>query len=163
MRLTIVGNGPEYSSLKNLIKKLNMEEKIFLYGKANREEVKMLLQKSDAFVLSSQYETFGVVVIEAMSCGLPVVATKCGGPESIIVNDKLGKLVDIDVQSLSEGMKEVFLKTYNGDYIRKYVIDNFSGNIISKKLIDIYIAVIYDEHKEEKVPNDGKRIHDRKC
>ena len=96
VNLTIVGDGPEYNNLNNLIKTLKMEKQISLYGSANREEVKMLLQKSDAFVFSSQYETFGVVLIEAMACGLPVVATKCGGPESIIDSDKVGLLSEIN-------------------------------------------------------------------
>ncbi len=136
--LTIVGSGPEYKNLKNLIEKLNMHQQIKLYGTADRKEVLKLLQNSDAFVLSSQYETFGVVIIEAMSCGLPVIATKCGGPESIVVDDKLGKLVYININDLSLGMLEVYSKKYDSEYIRKYVIDNFSADVVSLKLMQVY-------------------------
>lgn len=136
--LTIVGSGAEYNTLNNFIMKLNMQKQIKLYGAASRDEVLELLQNSDAFVLSSEYETFGVVIIEAMSCGLPVVATKCGGPESIVMNDKLGKLVDIDVDSLSKGMLELYTKKYDSKYIRTYVIDNFSADIVSEKLLNVY-------------------------
>jgi len=115
-----------------------MQQQIKLHGVADRKEVLKLLQSSDAFVLSSQYETFGVVVIEAMSCGLPVVATRCGGPESIVVNNKLGKLVDIDVDGLSKGMLELYNKKYDSKYIRDYVIDNFSADVISEKLLNVY-------------------------
>jgi glycosyltransferase involved in cell wall biosynthesis len=143
VRLTIVGNGQEYSNLKNLIKKLNMEDQIFLYGKANREEVKMLLQKSDAFVLSSQYETFGVVVIEAMSCGLPVIATKCGGPESIITLDKIGLLSDMDENDLSNKLTYMYKNKsiYDSDYIRNHVVKNFSEETVVNQLIKIYKVV----------------------
>lgn len=86
--LTIVGDGPEYNNLKALIHKLEMQNQIFLYGRASREEVRKLLQQSDAFVLSSKYETFGVVIIEAMACGVPVVSTDCkSGPREILAPD----------------------------------------------------------------------------
>lgn len=140
--LTIVGDGPEYTALSSLIEELNLQKQVFLYGKANRNEVKKLLQQSDAFVLPSRYETFGVVVIEAMSCGLPVIATKCGGPESILINEKLGELVDIGIDSISEGMKKVYLNNYSQNYIRDYVIDNFSEDVVGKKIIQIYKKVI---------------------
>jgi len=138
VKLTIVGSGHEYDNLNNLIQKLNMQQQIKLYGIASRKEVLDLLQNSDAFILSSQYETFGVVIIEAMSCGLPVVATKCGGPESIVVDDKLGKLVDININDLSLGMLEVYNKKYDSEYIRNYVIDNFSADVVSSKLMQVY-------------------------
>jgi len=140
--LIIVGSGAEYDTLKNLIKKLNMEKQIKLYGKAKREEVLNLLQGADSFVLASEYETFGVVLIEAMSCGLPVVATRCGGPESIVINEKLGNLVDINIDTLAKGMLDVYGKEYDSSYIRRYVIDNFSEKVISEKLLNIYTQLI---------------------
>lgn len=136
--LTVVGSGSEYEKLEKLTEKLNMHQQINLYGVADRKEVLKLLQNSDALILSSQYETFGVVIIEAMSCGLPVLATKCGGPESIVVDDKLGKLVDININDLSLGMLDVYSKKYDSEYIRNYVIDNFSHDVVSLKLIKIY-------------------------
>jgi len=142
--LIIVGRGVEYNNLDNLIKELNMQKQIKLYGVANRDEVLELLQNSDAFVLTSAYETFGVVIIEAMSCGLPVVSTKCGGPESIIVNDKLGKLVDINMNALVLGMLEVYNKRFDSKYIREYVVDNFSDNEVSSKVIQVYKRYLGD-------------------
>lgn len=144
IRLTIVGSGPEYVKLKKLIIALNIEEQIKLYGRASRDEIKQLLQKSDAFVLSSQYETFGVVVIEAMACGLPVVATKCGGPESILQDIKIGILSEINKNDIAEKMKQLYSNrnNYDSNYIRGYVTNNFSEEIICKKLLEIYNAVI---------------------
>ena len=143
IKLTIVGDGPEYSNLNNLIKELDMENQISLYGRANREEVKIILQKSDAFVLSSKYETFGVVIIEAMACGLPVVATKCGGPESIINSEKVGLLSEIDENKLSEKLLEMYNNRliFDSNYIRKYVENNFSEQVIAKQLLSIYQTV----------------------
>lgn len=136
--LLILGGGPEYDSLKKEIEKSNMEGQITLYGFARRDKVLQELQDSNAFVLSSQYETFGVVLIEAMSCGLPVISTKCEGPESIITDDKLGLLVEKDIDSLGEGMQLIYENEYSKEYIRNCVIDNFSEHIIVNKLIKIY-------------------------
>ena len=144
IKLTIAGYGTEYDNLDKLIKELNMEDQISLFGRASREEVKMLLQKSDTFVLSSQYETFGVVIIEAMACGLPVLATKCGGPESIINSDEVGLLSEIDESSLSEKLLEMYNKRsdFNAHYIRKYVENNFSEEAVCLKLKKIYEKVL---------------------
>jgi glycosyltransferase involved in cell wall biosynthesis len=140
IKLTIVGNGLEYNNLFNLIKELNMEKQISLYGKANRDEVKKLLQNSDVFVLSSKYETFGVAVVEAMACGLPVVSTKCGGPESIIIDDRLGYLSDLNVNDLSNKILEINQNRdkFNSKYIREYIENNFSEKFVVSKLQEIY-------------------------
>jgi glycosyltransferase involved in cell wall biosynthesis len=117
-----------------------MEKQISLYGKANRDEVKKLLQNSDVFVLSSKYETFGVAVVEAMACGLPVVSTKCGGPESIIIDDRLGYLSDLNVNDLSNKILEINQNRdkFNSKYIREYIENNFSEKYVVSKLQEIY-------------------------
>lgn len=141
-KLVIAGSGSEYSRLKKLISKLRMQKQISLYGQANRREVVTLMQDSDCFVLSSRYETFGVVVIEAMSCGLPVIATRSGGPESIITEEKLGILCDIDEFQLSEALIEASKNTYDSEYTRKYAVTNFSSDIVANQLTNIYLQVL---------------------
>jgi len=142
--LTIVGDGPQYQELKELIASLDMEDQIMLYGRANREEVKTLLQNADAFVLSSQYETFGVVIIEAMACGLPVISTRCGGPESIITSKELGLLSEIDEEDLSKKLLTLYntYTDYDPDLIRDHVIEHFSQEVVTLELMRIYHEVL---------------------
>jgi len=144
IKLTIVGDGSEYVRLRTLIKQLNMQKQIQLYGRANREQVRNLLQNSDAFVLSSKYETFGIVVIEALSCGLPVVVTKCGGVEDIVVSSKLGLISDINQKCLSENLINLLKNksNYNKNYISEYVKNNFSEEVVIKRVEKIYRKVI---------------------
>ena len=144
VKLTIVGNGLEYNNLKLLINKENMNKQISLYGKANRNEVKTLLQESDAFVLSSEYETFGVVIIEAMACGLPVVSTKCGGAESIINSEKLGVLAEINIDSLASELLYLYnnKESFDKNYIREYIEYNFSEKAIVNKLNTLYKSIL---------------------
>ncbi len=143
IKLVIVGDGPEYFNLKRLIGKLNMADQVQLHGSASRTEVKELMQNADTFVLSSRYETFGVVLIEAMSCGLPVLATKCGGPESIIKNKSLGILTEIDEKllSLHLGYMVNNIEKYDSALIRKYIEDNFSEQAVIPKIKKLYFAI----------------------
>jgi glycosyltransferase involved in cell wall biosynthesis len=142
--LLIVGDGVEYDNLKSKIIALGMQNQIQLYGRANRSQIRDLFYESDAFVLSSEYETFGVVIIEAMACGLPVISTKCGGPESIITNENLGILCELSQKSLSQSMYDMYsnIETYNSPEIRRYVEDCFSSSAVSRQLIKIYKNIV---------------------
>jgi glycosyltransferase involved in cell wall biosynthesis len=142
IKLVIAGSGPEYSRLKKLVSSLGMQEQISFYGQADRDEVLRLMQESDCFVLSSTFETFGVVVIEAMSCGLPVIATRSGGPESIIINDQLGILCDINESQLGDALIRIVSMKYDQEYIRNYAVSHFSSNIIAARLTVLYKQVI---------------------
>jgi glycosyltransferase involved in cell wall biosynthesis len=90
--LTIVGNGPERPALEEQARQLGVASRISFRGRLNRRAVREALQHAHAFVLPSRYETFGVVLLEAMATGLPVVATASGGPEDIVTPDT-GELV----------------------------------------------------------------------
>ena len=138
--LSIVGSGSEYTQLESLITKLDMQNQIFLKGSMARDCVVRILQESDAFVLSSQYETFGVVIIEAMACGLPVVSTKSGGPESIIALKELGLLCNITEDSLSQALRELYTNRlqYNPVFIRAYAEQHFSEQAVCMQLNEIY-------------------------
>lgn len=141
IKLWIIGDGSEFNNLNDLINQLNMTEQIFLLGRANRDEVRNLLSQAKVFVLSSKFETFGVAIIEALGMGLPVISTKCGGPESIITSKKLGILVENDDQkSLTEALREIYenYHLYDAKYISNFVAENFSESVITQQLIDYY-------------------------
>ena len=143
--LFILGGGSEYENLKKEIDINAMQKQISLYGFATREEVLRELQSSDAFILSSDYETFGVVLIEAMSCGLPVISTKCGGSMSIITDEQYGLLVEKnDTGILADAMLKVYNNTYNSQYIRDYCIENFSEDAVVYELNKVYEKILHE-------------------
>lgn len=144
-RLIIAGSGTECSRLKKCVLDLSMQKQISFFGQADRKQVVKLMQDSDCFVLSSRYETFGVVVIEAMSCGLPVISTRSGGPESIITDESLGVLCDIDETQLCEALKEASKNRYDSGYIRRYAVANFSSDIIASRLQGLYLQILDEE------------------
>lgn len=91
--LRIGGYGIQIEDMKKKIKELDLEENVFLLGKLNRIEVADELNKSTALIHSSSYETFSVICAEAISCGVPVIASNVGGIPSFI-NNQNGILVD---------------------------------------------------------------------
>ena len=138
LRLIIIGDGPERKNLQELVSDLKMESRIELRGALDRSEVVAAMAEGDAFVLASAYETFGVVLIEALAAGLPVVSTRCGGPESIVADGSLGILCDIDETSLAEAMIRCRRTVYDRDRIRAYAYENFSEEVVVAKLTQTY-------------------------
>lgn len=139
-KLDIVGDGPEMNNLKSYIDLNGLHSQVTLHGSKTRHDVKTMMQNSDCFVLSSYQETFGVVLIEAMACGLPVLSTKSGGPESIIVNEKLGILTDF--VHFEKNMSKISQMNYDSAILRNHIIDNFSSNVVSLKLIRCYNNIL---------------------
>jgi len=143
IKLKIIGDGELKKSLIDDIDNLGLHENVELLGFQPRTKIFDYYNESNVFVLASRSETFGVVFIEAMLSGLPVIATKCGGPEGL-VNEANGVLVPInDVHKLSEALIKM-VKTYtnyNSSDISKNAINKFSPQIIAEKLTDLYKQV----------------------
>lgn len=144
VKLKIGGDGEEKASLVELVRVLNIEDQVVFLGQLTREQVKEEVSSADAFVLSSKYETFGVVLIEALALGKPVIATKCGGPESI-VTPEVGYLIENNSEeALSKAMLELIANKYkfNPENIRAYCLDNFSEKAVVAKLGKVYESVL---------------------
>jgi glycosyltransferase involved in cell wall biosynthesis len=148
-QLRIIGSGPEMNNLKRLIEKLELQEKVSLLGRKKPEEVSALMAESDCFALTSLSETFGIVYIEAMAKGKPVIATICGGPESF-VNESNGILIPTeDVEATTKAIDYMVenVDKYDNAAIRQYCHDNFSEEAISQKIITVYKEVL-EKHKK---------------
>ena len=148
-RLVLYGDGPIKKKLLNQTKELNLEKNVEFYGSYLKEDLPELYSNADAFVLSSRNETFGVVYIEAMALGLPVIATRCGGPEEIIT-EETGYLVDNDDEvGLSEAMIKMIknIETFDRSKIIQYAQDEFSSAKVASEIADIYECVLKKEEK----------------
>jgi len=142
--LEIVGDGKERPLIESKIKEYHLEQQVKLLGVKSPEEVSALLCHSDCFVLSSRLETFAIVLLEAMAKGLPVIATRCGGPDTF-VRPEDGLLVpNEDAEALAGAMtymKEHY-QEYNAEEIRRHCHDHFSQDVIADKIIEVYQQVI---------------------
>ena len=120
--LRIIGGGVEEDNLKKQIAKWNLENKVKLVGRKNKQEIISILQESDLFVFPSRAENFSVAVLEALSAGLPVVATLCGGIKECI-DEKNGLLVPVeDTNALADAIVNICKNIDN--YDRKAIAEN---------------------------------------
>lgn len=109
VKLIIIGDGPDRNILENQIKESSFEKNIIIKG--FDENPYKWMRKSNAFILSSNYEGFGLVLVEALACETPIVSTDCKcGPSEILNNGEYGVLVPVgDSEALKEGIKKVLL------------------------------------------------------
>lgn len=138
-KFRIGGDGEKLSEYQALAQSLNVSNKITWLGELSREQVRDEMQHCSFYVLPSRHETFGNVLLEAMACGKPVVATKCGGPEDI-VNSDLGLLVEPEnVQSLRDGLKKMNSSalSYSDKRILEQLENKFSIIAFTSKFLEL--------------------------
>lgn len=138
--LTIIaGHGSEYEVLYPLKQELGLRDVVFL-GDMSHEELRKIYSISDICAVPSREEAFGLVALEALACGLPVIATKQGGMPDFI-NDKVGILIEKEnVEQLANAINEALngKKTFDINYLQEYAKKNYSQEILMEKLLDIY-------------------------
>lgn len=144
VQLLIIGEGEQHLALNTLITDLGLEKQVVLLGLKTRQEISEYFNRSDAFVLASRGETFGVVYIEALLTGLPVIATKCNGPEDF-VNDTNGLLIECeDIKGLENALLRMYEKIddYDGNKISSDCLRQFSPHSIASALMTVYRQIL---------------------
>lgn len=144
-RLIIAGGGPERKRLHRLKKSLNLENKVEFTGPLQKKEILQHMQLADAFVLPSHHEAFGIVLIEAMACGLPLIATRSGGPDHI-VSEKTGLLCTPgDAQSLCLAMQKMCMQyhLYDKEMIRALCVSKYSLEAVSARYAELYTKLLH--------------------
>lgn len=144
VRLRIGGDGPLRADLQKLALDLGIGPQVAFLGMLNQEQVIAEMQQADAFVLASQYETFGVVLIEALACGAPIVATASGGPECI-VGPSNGLLVPPgDVDALGAAMVQMreTATLYAPETLHEECMAQFGEQAVAAQLDQIYHSVL---------------------
>ena len=140
--LTIVGEGTLRGELEQMIDEYDLGDRVSLPGVS--DHVPQLMHDSDGFVLSSCCESFGLVVAEAMSSGLPVVVTDSGGPEEIVEGSQAGEVVPVgDSARLAEAMTSLMDQSAEqrremGQRGRDWIISNFSTSKMVSRWENVY-------------------------
>jgi L-malate glycosyltransferase len=142
-KFILAGKGPNRKYLESLIAKLKLNDNIFLMGHLSQEILLKLYQSSTIYVLPSYYEGLPTTLLEAMSCGLPSIATDIGGNSEVITDNLTGILVppkcpeelSRNIMNLLESKKDC---DRLGKSARKHVINNYDWNIIVNKIEKIY-------------------------
>ena len=144
VELVIGGEGEQKGALLSLTKQLGLESQVVFLGALNRSQVIQQMHECKAFVLASRFETFGVVLIEALASGKPIISTQSGGPDSI-VNETNGLLVPVDdIDELSKAMENMYnhYDIYHSENIRQDCLMRFSEEVIVGKILKIYNSLV---------------------
>jgi glycosyltransferase involved in cell wall biosynthesis len=140
--LTIVGKGYEEDALRAIARELGVDDAVTWLGAPERSTMSGVYRAADGFVLASRHESFGVVVIEALASGLPVVATRCGGPEEI-VTPECGLLVPPeDPAALAAGMRELAQRSFERSAIRAFFESSYAASAVVPRLEGLYREVL---------------------
>ena len=137
------GYGPELAEYRSLGRDLGIDDRISWLGFLSREQARSEFHRCDAYVMSSHHESFGVVLVEAMAAGKPVIATRCGGPESLVTVTN-GILVDVGRPDQLAAAMWILLKDerkFDALAIREGFLKQFSRAAVVDRLDAIYARV----------------------
>ncbi len=141
IRLVVGGDGEERANLMKLAQKMGLSQQVYFTGRLPYEQVKEYMGKAKAVIFPTTNEPFGLVPLEAMACGTPVIASNSGGPRETIIDGKVGFLfkpddefdlarkIDILSSDHDLNMKMVVAA-------RKHVVENFSWERTTDRIYD---------------------------
>lgn len=141
VKMTVVGDGYLEGFYKSKCHELGLDDYVDFVGRKTKKEIAEILNECNMFVIPTRIETFCIPGIEALASGMPVVTTKCKGPEEY-VDDKCGMQVEVgDIRGMADAICEVYknIDKYDVNYLRQ-VADRYS----KKSVID-NAKKIYDE------------------
>jgi glycosyltransferase involved in cell wall biosynthesis len=143
--LHIIGNALNRPDLEEYAKKLNLlNQFVFFHGHVDDENLLELLKASDFFVLNSEHENFSVVCAEAIACGIPVISTRCGGPEDF-VTENVGILISKEnPDELVQAMNYLIDNSskYDPQILHEHILNQFRNDIVGKKIYEIYSTFV---------------------
>ena len=149
-RLVLVGEGyyqtyqAEQGRLKAMAVELGLSERVRFAGKLPLDALVRTMQESAVLVLPSRAESLGMVLVESLACGTPVVATRCGGPEDI-VDDRVGMLVPPDdPAALAAGIEQVLDRRdrYDRGALRAHALERFGLESVTARYAELYGEVL---------------------
>lgn len=150
LRLSIVGGGPERSTLEKLAVELGISDVTVFAGLVSNEEVPEILSSFDVFVALSRKESFGVAALEAMSCEVPVVVSDADGFVEVVPDEAAGFVIpkdDVDAaaEKITYLMKNRDMARQMGRYGREYVIKKYSWNSSVDNMMSVYKSLLKNE------------------
>jgi glycosyltransferase involved in cell wall biosynthesis len=142
-RLVIAGDGPLRTDLEAAAARLGVADRCVFTGRVPRAEMVDVINAAHVVVSASAAETFGVVLIEAMACGRPVIATRSGGPLDIVTPD-VGVLVQADAAALSEAMHRVRVEydRFDRTHIREQCAASFGEAAVVQRLEAVFEVAV---------------------
>ncbi|MCY9091359.1 N-acetyl-alpha-D-glucosaminyl L-malate synthase BshA [Bacillus mojavensis] len=142
-KLLLVGDGPEKSVACELVRKYGLEKQVLMLG--NQDRVEELYSISDLKLLLSEKESFGLVLLEAMACGVPCIGTNIGGIPEVIKNNVSGFLVDVgDVEAASAKAVRILEDEQLSKQFTEAAMEMLNNEFSSQKIVSQYEQIYAD-------------------
>jgi len=148
-RLRLVIAGPieiDQAHVASIIEGTGIADTVLFWGRATREEIHRLAFLVDCVVVPSDYETFALPVIEGMAAGKPAIVTRCNGPEGVVSNPRLGRVVDRgNSQDLAAAMLEFAseVKGFDAEFIKAHAREHYAASRIGVRYSALLAAVCH--------------------
>jgi len=150
-RLIIVGGDQhsqdEVHALQRMVRELHIEDQVSFVGTVAQERLPLFYSAADICVIPSYYESFGMVALESLSCGTPIVATDVGGMRHIIRNNEAGRIVEDNTpRQLASKISDLLSEEDQARHvdIRRAAIAVFSWANIADRILYEYDSLLYD-------------------
>lgn len=142
--LKLLGNGALQEKFVRMVTHLSLENHVEFLGWSNQNGLVQHYQSSDFLVVSSDTETFSVVTIEAMCCGIPILTTNCGGPSEIVNDASIGLVVRQSEQDLAQGMLDMVAQQeqFDATNISKIAEQRYAAHVVASSIINTYQSVL---------------------
>ncbi|HCL90812.1 MAG TPA: hypothetical protein DHW70_05795 [Candidatus Atribacteria bacterium] len=153
VKLLIVGGGKAMDELKQLARTLKVEEDVIFAGTVSYEEIQHYYKMAYVFTIASTTETFGIVTIEALASGVPVVAVKAPGAADILTDAVDGLLVDDNVEKIANALEKIIKEPELREKLSRGALktsEKYSINTISEVMLNLYREVIEIKKSESK-------------
>ncbi|MFC4404370.1 N-acetyl-alpha-D-glucosaminyl L-malate synthase BshA [Gracilibacillus xinjiangensis] len=149
-RLLLIGDGPEYRKVYDLVHRLHIEDRVHFLGK--QKNIPELLSLADIKLLLSEKESFGLVLLEAMACGVVCIGTNVGGIPEVIRNGETGYIEELgDVNSIANRVIELLKDPQRmkelAESASQYVDNHFSTEMILPEYEKIYYHALGDSNE----------------
>ncbi len=143
-RVRLAGKGSLRGELEQQAADLGLVDRVDFLGRISRDAMQKELQEANCFVLPTRYEAFGAVLIEAMAAGLPVIASRSGGPDTIVTQEN-GILIDTeDATQLASAMEQMMAtySSYSQEAIRKQTLAHYGETRVMEQYNALFLQLL---------------------
>jgi N-acetyl-alpha-D-glucosaminyl L-malate synthase BshA len=145
-KLLLVGDGPEVTVINRMVRDMNLSNRVLFLGK--QDNLEELYSISDLKLLLSEKESFGLVLVEAMACGVPCIGTRIGGIPEVIVDGETGYLCDLgDIEEVAEKAIKLLKDTRLHREMSHHSLVRAREEFNSIKIVEQYEQIYYDTLK----------------
>lgn len=144
LRLEIIGTGPLKEELEAQVIGKNLSSSVTFHGACSPVEIAAVMQASQLCVSTSHVETFGITIIEAMACGIPVVATPSGGPQEIVTSENGILTTNWEINTIAKAILGVkhSIEIFKKDKIAENAVRRYGSRSVASQIFEIYLKEI---------------------